>query len=201
MKRMLLISTFLIGICFNHCLAWSISGIKNELNDDVDVQLVRDDIVLSLDRVPAETLQIPIIGGKFTPIECPVCEWFTSLVKNGQPSIKEYLLITVGQKRFIICEGGHVESSYNTTEICKNERGAISYKTIPHCEGMCATWVCEIKLDPHIKVLALTAGLDGTRVLRNCSYVLKLSLLKTRRHSGFREDIVFDLCNINCLRS
>jgi len=52
MKRMLLISTFLIGICFNQCLAWTIVGIKNELNEDVCVQLMKEKTsVLSLDKV------------------------------------------------------------------------------------------------------------------------------------------------------
>ena len=194
MKRILLIFIFLIGVCFNKCLAWTVVGIQNELDEDVCVQFMRGvDIVSSLDKVPAKTLQMSKVEGNTILIECPVCEWFTRLVENGQPSVKEYLLVTVGQKRFIICEGGHVESSYNTTEICKNERGDVSYKTIPHCEGMYATWVCEVKLDSHIKVLEYTAGLAGTRVSRNCLYILKLSLLKTRRRSGFRYDIAFEL--------
>ena len=59
MKRILLIFIFLIGVCFNKCLAWTVVGIQNELDEDVCVQFMRGvDIVSSLDKVPAKTLQM-----------------------------------------------------------------------------------------------------------------------------------------------
>ena len=181
MKKMLFVVTLLIGICSNQCLAWTIVKIDNELNDDVVVQLVADDTVLSLDRVIAHTRQNTNRGGIFTPIECPICERFTNLVEGCTPSIKEYLLVTVGQRRFIICEGGRIEKSYGST-----------------CQGTYATWVCEVKSDTSIKLLAWTLGFYGMSISRDYRYILKLSLLPTRRPTKanpdkLREDIVFDL--------
>ncbi len=195
MKRIILGLLFLMGTCFSQCLAWRILGINNESNEVVGVQLVKGYAPSFKAMIPAHTLQ------QFDPsaqFECPKCEWFINPFKD----VEDYLLVTAGEKSFMIFEGGHVESSSELQSCLTDVYGHTYCEKIKRHQGPYAIWVCEVMRNQglevqNLKILAWVTGLSG--MIRSQDSVLKIGLIKTRKKlsakypDGFREDIVLSL--------
>ena len=105
MKNMILVLIFLFSMCFDVCLAWFLVGVDNKLCEDVVLQVCKDGGIYLIAKIHAN--EEKVIGGSLDPVECPnFKERVHDLVdKNGSPCVNNYLIITVGQKNFIICEG------------------------------------------------------------------------------------------------
>jgi hypothetical protein len=163
MKNILLGFIFLVGMSCSQCLAWTVMGVRNDLNDDVTVSFVLDrDISVRLGTVYAHTYSDSLqdeYRSSFLAIDCPSYD----VIDNNQ----SYLLVAVGDKRFAISTGSLLGRPY-------------------------AIWVWEILSNPNFSVFEPYEGrfvkkISVPKIKSPLEmYVLKLKLTASGNNIKFR---------------